>query len=196
MQVHISTPFARRIAAGRTKSRAACLVALLMPILLCAQPVGRAAPASEGISASQSALREVSLADVSDRLGLSPEQHILWDAYQARVDAYTNAYYRQKPTLPSAEEAATHQIGQLVDKLQNRLAALEDVEGAAKDLYASLTPPQQKIANEWLVLSIPTFLPSSSATAGSDAGVLGGKPTGGKGPHRGGGAMPGSMMGN
>jgi hypothetical protein len=196
MSSRVPTPLARRTAASRAKQSVACLVALLAPILLCAQPVGRGAPASEGVSASQLAPREVGLAEVSDRLGVAPEQRILWDAYRARVDAYTSAYYRQKPTLPSADEAAPHQIGQLVDKLQNRLAALEDVEGAAKDLYASLTPAQQKIANEWLVLSIPTFLPSSSAAAGSDTGGQGSKPTGGKGPHRGGGGMPGSMMEN
>jgi hypothetical protein len=97
------------------------------------------------------------LEQVRDRLGLTPEQQPLWRAYQSKIEAYTDLYYRQKPVLASQEDTAVRQIGRLVDSLQNRLASLEDVERAARNLCASLTPEQQKTANQMLLLTIPTF---------------------------------------
>jgi hypothetical protein len=142
-------------------------------------------------------VREVSLAEVSDRLGLNPVQQNLWDVFKSKVDAYTAGFYRQKLILPSPEEAATRQIERLVDQLQNRLAALEDVETAAKDLYPSLTLAQQKIANEWLLLAIPTFSPSSTSSTRSAVETCGpgNRPGAGKGSRYGGagGAMAGPM---
>ena len=197
MQTCTLTPGIRWFDTGRARQRTVCLALLLAPLWVCAQPDGKGPPAATGVMATQPASRDISLAEVSDRLGLNPAQQGLWDAFKGSVDAYTNGYYRQKPTLPSPEEAATRQIGHLVDKLQNRLAALEYVEAAAKNLYASLTPEQQKTANEWLVLSIPTFSPSSTRS-GSDACGQGSRPAAGQGPRHGGtgGSMAGPMMGN
>jgi len=142
-------------------------------------------------TAAPSAAREVSLADVADRLDLNPVQQNLWDVFKSKVDAYTAGYYRQKPIVPSPEDAATRQIERLVDQLQNRLAALEDVEMAAKHLYPSLTPAQQKIANEWLVLAIPTFSSSSTTSTRSAAEASGP----GKGSRYGGAGAGGPMAG-
>lgn len=175
----------------------ACLMCLLTPLWLGAQPDGRADPAKPGVTAAQPAVREVSLAEVADRLGLNPAQQKPWEVLRSKVDAYTAGYYRQKPILPSPQEAATRQIERWVDQLQNRLAALEDIEVAAKNLYGGLTPVQQQIANQWLLLAIPTFSPSSntSARTATDACGPGNRPEVGKGPPPGaGGAMPGSMV--
>lgn len=148
----------------------------------------------------QSATREVNLPQVLDRLALSAQQLSLWDFFRNKVEAYTSTYYRQKPIVPSVADAAPHQIGQMVDNLQNRLAALEDIESATKNLYASLTPEQQKTANELLILTIPTFLPSSSDSNSStaDARRKDTRPDAGKRSRRGGagGAMAGSMLEN
>jgi hypothetical protein len=65
------------------------------------------------------------------------------------------------PSVPCPDDAATYQVGRVVVNLQNRLAALEEVETAAKSLYESLASEQQKVANELLILTIPTFLPSN-----------------------------------
>jgi hypothetical protein len=101
--------------------------------------------------------------------------------------------------VPSPDDAAPHQIGRLVDNLQNRLAALEDVESAAKALYAGLNADQKKIANEMLIATIPTFtsLGAGSAEAPADAHRRD-KPDAGKRPHRGGtgAGMTGPMNGN
>jgi hypothetical protein len=132
------------------------------------------------------------LEQVRDRLALTPEQLPLWRAYAGKVDAYTGLHYREKPAVASPEEAAPRQIGKLVDILQNRLAALEDLEGAAKTLYASLTPEQQKTANEMLLSTVPTF---ASSGRGADRPKEDGKSKGGRsdggGRMRRGGGMGG-----
>lgn len=151
-----------------------------------AAPPGRAAPPRP----NPAAMREVTLPLLHDRLALTTAQQTLWQVFESKVEAYTETHYRQKPVLPSPEDAAPHQIGRMVDNLQNRLAALEDVESAAKTLYASLTPAQQKTANQMLLLTIPTFAavgggPSQPA---EEVRRRGGKPDGGMRPHRAGAA--------
>ena len=177
----------------------ACLMFLCGPIICWAQspatglpapgtgaPQGTAAPARPNSAGA----REVTLAQVRDLLLLTPQQQALWGAFENKVDAYSGTYYRQKPALPSPEDSAPHQIGRMVDNLQNRLAALEDVESAAKTLYASLTPEQQKTANQMLLLTIPTFAPSGSGPSqpAEEARRRGGKPEGSMRPHRAGAA--------
>lgn len=141
---------------------------------------------------SPSAIHEVTFPQMSDRLGLSATQQNLWDVFRSSVDAYSGTYYRQKPIVPSPEDAATHQIGRMVVNLQNRLAALEDVESAAKNLYASLTPQQQNTANELLILTIPTFSPANdeSARSAEDGRRKEGKSDSGKHSRRGGPGGP------
>jgi hypothetical protein len=139
-----------------------------------------------------SASREIIFPLVSDRLGLSTSQQGLLDVFKSSVDSYSGTYYRQKPVVPSPEDAATHQIGRMVDNLQNRLAALEDIENAVKNLYVSLTPQQQKTANELLILTIPTFSSSSGEPVCSteDGSRKEGKSDSGKRSRRGGASGP------
>ena len=184
-------------------------ILLLAPLVGLAQSDGKGAPATElrppeatkaTAMMHPPGLRELSLTEVFDRLGLNPQQRDLWDVFNNKVDAYTGVYYRQKPTTPSPEDPAPHQIGRMVDNLQNRLAALEDVEAAAKGLYASLTLQQQKTANEMLILAIPAFTTTSSESGRSSAESRRkeGKPDEVKRSRRGGvgGGSTGPMSGN
>jgi len=131
-----------------------------------------------------------SIVQVRNLLGLTPEQQPLWRAYESKVDAYTARFYQEKPVVSALEDTAPHQIGRLVDNLQNRLATLEDLEQAAKSLYASLTPEQQKTANQMLLSTIPVL--TSSAPGSSPAKEEGrskeGKAEGGSRPRRSGGS--------
>lgn len=156
-----------------------------------AAPPGRAAPPRP----NPAAMREVTLPLLHDRLALTTAQQTLWQVFESKVEAYTETHYRQKPVLPSPEDAAPHQIGRMVDNLQNRLAALEEVEAAAKTLYASLAPEQQKTANQMLLLAIPTFASAGSGPnqPAEEGRRKGGKPEGGMRAHR--GAGPGGMGG-
>jgi hypothetical protein len=135
------------------------------------------------------------LEQLRDRLALTPEQQPLWRAYEGKVDAYTGLHYREKPATPSQDEAAPRQIGRLVDNLQNRLAALEEVESAAKVLYASLNPDQQKAANEMLLSTVPTFASSNSGYSQprEEGKSKGGRPDGGTRTRRGGSMGGGSF---
>ena len=141
---------------------------------------------------------EVSLSQLYDRLQLTALQQGLWRVFEDKVDAYTGTYYRQKPVQPSLEDAAPHQIGRMVDNLQNRLAALEDVETAAKALYANLTPDQQQIANQMMALAIPTFTAGGASPSSVEDRRKDAKSEAGKRSRRGGlgtgsgGAMPGN----
>jgi hypothetical protein len=173
------------------------MMLVLGPIVCRAQSDGKGAPldgakAVESIKAPSSpypvGIYDSTLAQFRDRLALTPPQQPLWSDYENKVDAYTRAYYRQKPVVPTSEDTAPHQIGRQVNNLQNRLAALEDVESAAKMLYASLLPEQQNIANQMLILSIPTFTSSGigSTLPPADALRKDNKPDAGKRSHRGG----------
>lgn len=180
------------------------LMALLAPIAAWAQsssnPVAaESTPAKEVPSAlnylSSSGRYDGTLEQVYDRLALTPEQQPLWRTYVSKVDAYTGLHYREKPAVPSQEEAAPRQIGKLVDNLQNRLAALEEVESAAKSFYASLSPEQQKTANEMLLSTVPTFAPSSSdyKQPREEGKSKGGRSDGGMRTRRGGGMGGGNF---
>jgi hypothetical protein len=50
---------------------------------------------------------------------------------------------------------------------QNRLAGLEDIEQAAKALYSGLDADQKKMANLWLLASIPNFSGPPAGSAGN-----------------------------
>lgn len=184
-------------------------VLLLAPLVAGAQPAppgsggadgARPADAGQWTPAAGAARhRELTLAHVQDRLGLNAAQQELWRWFENRVDAYISTYYRQKSVLPSAEDPATHQVGRMVDNLQNRLAALEQVESATKNLYASLTPEQQKTANQVLILAIPNFVPwqLNQAAAERRREARDGKTEAGRRPHRpGGGGFVGSLPAN
>lgn len=170
------------------------LLLVLVPLAATAQPtppggaaMDSARPADNGQwmpPARPAGNRELTLLQAQERLGLNAAQQELWRWFENRVDAYVNTYYRQKSVLPAPEDPVTHQVGRMVDNLQNRLAALEQVESATKHLYASLTPEQQKTANQVLILTIPNFAPLQLSPAAAEARRKAGKDDAGRRPHR------------
>jgi hypothetical protein len=145
------------------------LLALATPLLCAAQvhtdvTATEAAPALN--TASQPSRAMDAIDQLHDKLKVTPAQQPLWDAYVARLNTYTQQFYRERPALPSEDEPATQQLTRLVMNHENRLAALEDIEQAAKALYAQLNADQKKVANLWLLASIPTFTGAPSGTAG------------------------------
>lgn len=112
-------------------------------------------------------------------LALTPPQLPLWQAYVGRLDAYTQLHYRERPVPPAGTEPATRQFGRLVDQQQNRLAALEDIERAAADLYAVLTPEQRLLADQRLLATLPVFA-SAGQMAASAPPTTGERPSGGR----------------
>lgn len=159
------------------------VVSLCLPLLALAQtpPPPPNGPAAGG-----------SLSSVHDQLGLQATQEAAWQKYESAVNAYITLHYQERPVLASENDAAPVQIRRLVDQHSNRLAALEDIETAAKALYATLTPAQQRQANQNLLASIPVI--GGGSSGGPASADKAGKPEG-RG-HRGGGSGgPGGGMG-
>ena len=174
------------------------LILLSLPCVSGAQTAPPGRPALES-SVSGMAAGAGNLARLLDQLQLSPVQMPLWQAYSDRVAAYTRLYYEEKPATAYTGDNGARQVGRLVDLLQNRLAALEEIEGAARALYAALNATQKKLADNRLLETIPVFnavgIVSCPATETSPRG---GRNEGGRGPGGGmgaGGGM-GGMSGN
>jgi hypothetical protein len=105
---------------------------------------------------------EGSSSQVHDRLKLTDAQLPLWLAFMARIDDYSKVYYRERPTSATSGDSAPRQIGRLFDNMQNRLAALDEIERTAKALYAVLDPDQRQTADQLLFSTIPVFASSSN----------------------------------
>ena len=176
--------------------------ALCLPLSVAAQSGGPMDGATGNLQASSNASStassvpvpvammapgESAAARLMDRLQLRDDQLASWSQYVARLDAYSRTFYDEKPVSVYASEAGPHQIGRLVDNLSNRLAALEEVESAAKALYAVLTPVQQKVADQYLASSVPVLGTGFASPLNADVPVRQNKDTGSHGRHNGGG---------
>lgn len=155
----------------------AATVALCLPLWALSQTV----PTSPGPAIGNG------LTGVHDQLGLQQSQEAAWQKFELAANAYITLHYQERPVLASESDAAPAQFRRLVDLHSNRLAALEDVESAVKALYATMTPAQQKLANQSLLATIPVI----GGGSGPSSSEKGSKPEG-RG-HRGGG--PGGGMG-
>jgi len=102
------------------------------------------------------------IAQVRDRLHLTEPQQQYWMQYVARIDEYVKVYYQERPVSAFKTDTAPRQIGRLIDTQQNRLAVLDEVERAAKTLYAVLDPDQRNIADQNLISTIPNFATGSA----------------------------------
>jgi len=89
---------------------------------------------------------ETTAHELHEDLKLTPVQEPLWDTYLEKVRLLGNDIARERVQQPSGR-TVTQQIDRVVDTARNRLAALEDIAQAAKELYAKLTPEQQPAAN-------------------------------------------------
>ncbi|MFM7972865.1 MAG: Spy/CpxP family protein refolding chaperone, partial [Betaproteobacteria bacterium] len=65
---------------------------------------------------------------------------------------------RERPVATGPDEGAAQQLGRVAMQLQNRLAAMETIEKAARELHAVLNPEQQKLANQGLLATLPPLL--------------------------------------
>lgn len=125
-----------------------------------------------------------SLEQLFKQLNLQPQQLPLWQAYVKRVQDFLDLRYREEPAL--ASHTAPQQMKRLVLIQQNRLAALESIEDAARALYDKLDSSQRKKADAMLLRTVP--IPQEFAGKDSGDNTRGkppGPPGGGKGPRGG-----------
>jgi hypothetical protein len=115
------------------------------------------------------------LDDLRLQLKLRPEQEASWQIYQERVGALMSDQLRPSRRVADAATGdAVHQIERKVDVVRNRLAALEDIADAARDLYGRLDSGQRAIADQSLPATVPALY--------SGLGDLGGNGPGGGAP--------------
>lgn len=131
---------------------------------------------------SAMARQDNNLGSLRDKLQLQDAQLPLWQRYESSINAYIELHYQQRPVVAAQGDAAPAQLRRLVDQQSNRLAALEDIESAAKALYAALKPEQQATANQLLLATIPTIGGGSAGDPQSRERSA--KPDGNRGGHR------------
>jgi len=129
----------------------------------------RSGPRTVSISAIHGEL----LARVESDLVITSAQRPAWDDYCAAVGALMNDQMRASRTVARSDDAV-RQIGRKVDVVRNRLAAMEEIQRAAGQLYSVLTPEQQRIADIRLAATVPALYSGISDGAGGAADGRGG----------------------
>ena len=107
---------------------------------------GSGGPKDKGGGEPRINMLETTAHELHEDLKLTPVQEPLWDTYLEKVRLLGNDIARERVQQPSGR-SVPQQVDRIVDTARNRLAALEDIAQAAKDLYAKLTPEQQPTAN-------------------------------------------------
>ncbi len=107
-------------------------------------------------------------------LKITPEQEIVWQAYEDKVNALM-ADMNTRPVAPPENQTALQKVDQTVDIARDRLTAMEDIAVAAKALYAMLSNEQKTIADQRLAGTLPQFY--------SEGGPIGGGVPGGFRPR-------------
>lgn len=130
------------------------------------------------------------LQQTAEALKLNPRQAVLWDAYQERVGALMAD--QMKLQAYRSHQTAMQQIGQKVDTVRLRLAAMEDIHEAAAKLYDALDETQKKTADQLLPQTVPALY-SGITNGGNGGGRSGDRQD--KNGGRGGMGGPGSGMG-
>ena len=130
------------------------------------------------------------LQQAAEGLKLNPTQAVLWDAYQEKVGALMADQMKLQPYR--SRQTAMQQIGQKVDTVRHRLAAMEDIQEAAGKLYVALNEEQKKTADQLLPSTVPALYSGIGSGGGNSGGRNGERQEKG---GRGGLGGPGGGMG-
>ena len=120
---------------------------------------------------------EFRLTLLEEDLHLQPAQLALWDSFAGKVRAYAGDLARARAramTAPAGGSTSGVQlIEQAADAARNRATALDDVAGAAKTLYAGLTPEQKMLADARIATIITPQARAAAASNLPDPGSSG-----------------------
>ncbi len=111
---------------------------------------------------------------LQEDLKLVGEQNAVWHRFAGNAHAYVGDIARERsrgggsPAV-SAPPVGLQHIAAAVDGARNRLAALEEVESAAKALYLTLNPTQRMLADMRIpaIIAPRPVLNSASGPAGN-----------------------------
>jgi hypothetical protein len=114
---------------------------------------------------------EIAIEELREDLKLTPPQQPAWDRYVDKVRAIADDATRDGDrSRRERDMTGVQRIDAAVDLARNRYTALEDAGDAAKALYKTLTPEQQKVGDQRLANVI---------LLASQSGAMLGMPSGG-----------------
>jgi LTXXQ motif family protein len=95
---------------------------------------------------------QTTLEELRIDLKLDAAQQHAWNAYAEKLVALMSDVARERArnqpgVAAAAPQTAPQQLDKLVMSAQNRATAMEEVAGAAKNLYAMLSPEQRSVAD-------------------------------------------------
>jgi hypothetical protein len=130
---------------------------------------------------------EQHLAHFKAELKLSAAQEPAWQAFTAKAKEQMAAMKDMLPQPPKADDAklsAPERMDQHIAQMSRRLAGMQTMNAAVKDLYAALTPEQRSAADQH-------FGHMMGGHRGGHMGGHMGGPGRGKGPMGGASGVPG-----
>ena len=108
-------------------------------------PQGRAGMAGHFDPAAMIAAR---LAYLKTELKITPAQDAAWQAYSAKAREQSAGMLAMRGAMLNATGSAPERLAERAALMKQRLAGMEDMAAAVKDLYAVLTPEQKAIADQ------------------------------------------------
>ena len=135
-------------------------------------PKTPAAPDANLQSTIQSAV-QYRLELLEEDLRIRPEQQKAWLNYRDRVLKLAEDAQRTARSALGGDLPAPQRLDRLSDIARDRLTAIEDIVDAGKQLYATLTPGQQTVADRRLavpVMALAGVEPNSAAARAGPAG--------------------------
>lgn len=101
------------------------------------------------------AASEGRLSSLKSELAITPAQEKAWNAYSAAVRARAAEAQGLRGKAAEAGIAAPERFAQRAEVMKQRVAGMEAMAAAVKDLYAVLTPEQKAIADQQLARGGP-----------------------------------------
>jgi periplasmic protein CpxP/Spy len=92
------------------------------------------------------------LAALKVELGITPDQNNAWQAFTSKAKAQAEAMPARRAQMyahmSATNQSAPERLAQRTELAKQRLASMESMTAAVKDLYAALTPEQKAIADQ------------------------------------------------
>lgn len=95
------------------------------------------------------AMAERHLAHLKGKLKITPDQEPAWQAFAAKVKAQAKAMGSfRRHAGQEGPKAWPDRMARQVEFMKQRLAAMQEIQGAAQQLYQALTPEQRTVADQ------------------------------------------------
>ncbi|MDE2367345.1 MAG: Spy/CpxP family protein refolding chaperone [Burkholderiales bacterium] len=111
---------------------------------------GSPGPGAHGAIGDMSASVAGRMADLKGELKITAAQEPAWQAFTSKVAEQAQAMQAQRRSLQAGDVPAPDRMAQRTAFMKQRLAGMESMNAALKDLYGVLTPEQKAAADKRL----------------------------------------------